>query len=64
MTTMIELSQSAQGLVASQIRWLDYAAFVAMGLLWLVFFAMFFAIYKVIRSKARGDDGWGDSPGL
>jgi hypothetical protein len=30
---------------------------------WIFVFAMLYGIYKVLRSKARGDAGWGDSPG-
>lgn len=63
MMTMIDRSANAWGFMG-EIRWLDYAAFIAMGLLWLCFFVMFYAIYRVLRSKGRGDGGWGDSPGL
>jgi hypothetical protein len=62
MTSMI--GATAGSGFAGEVRWLDLAAFAAMGLLWLFFLAMFFAIYKVLRSKSRGDRGWGDSPGL
>lgn len=43
---------------------LDLAAFFALALVWVFVFAMLYAIYRVLRSKARGDAGWGDSPGL
>lgn len=46
------------------VRWIDLAAFFAMGLLWILVFAMLYGIYRILRSKARGDSGWGDSPGL
>jgi hypothetical protein len=51
-------------LAAAGVPWIDLAAFVAMGLLWIAVFAMLHAIYRIIRSKARGDTDWGDSPGL
>ena len=34
------------------------------ALLWIAVFAMLYGIYRIIRSKARGDTDWGDSPGL
>jgi len=43
---------------------IDLAAFVALALVWVFVFAMLYAIYRVLRSKARGEPGWGDSPGL
>ena len=46
------------------VRWIDLAAFLVMGVLWLFILAMLLGIAKILRSKARGDDGWGDSPGL
>lgn len=46
------------------VRWIDCAAFLVMGVLWLFIFAMLLGIAMVLRSKARGDGGWGDSPGL
>lgn len=48
----------------ADVPWIDLAAFLVMGLLWIFVFAMLYAIYRILRSKARGDSGWGDSPGL
>jgi len=45
------------------IRWIDLAAFAAMALLWLGVCAMLYAIYRILRGKARGDVRWGE-PGL
>ena len=50
-------------IVGTSFRWIDLAAFAAMGLLWLGVFAMLYAIYRILRDKARGDARWGD-PGL
>ena len=49
--------------VSVSIGWIDLAAFAAMGLLWLGIFAMLYAIYEILRGKARGDTRWGE-PGL
>lgn len=46
------------------VRWIDAAAFLAMAALWLAIVAMLVGIALILRSKARGDAGWGDSPGL
>lgn len=46
------------------IRLIDLAAFAGLALVWVFVFAMLYGIYKVLRSKARGDAGWGDSPGF
>ena len=51
-------------LAAASVTWIDLAAFIVMGLLWIAVFAMLYGIYRIIRSKARGDTDWGDSPGL
>jgi len=51
-------------LTGAGVRWIDLAAFLAMGLLWIFVFAMLYGIYRILRSKARGDRDWGDSPGL
>lgn len=51
-------------LASADVPWIDLAAFIVMGLLWIVVFAMLYAIYRILRSKARGDTYWGDSPGL
>ena len=51
-------------LASAEVRWLDLAAFFVMGLLWILVFAMLYGIYRILRSKARGDSYWGDSPGL
>jgi len=56
------------GTIESQIfaagfRWIDLAAFAAMALLWLGVFAMLYAIYRILRSKAGGADSWRE-PGL
>jgi len=69
MTSMITMTSMTTGLLESprphgDIGWLDLAAFLAMGLLWILVFAMLYAIYRILRSKARGDTDWGDSPGL
>lgn len=50
-------------IVGTSFRWIDLAAFAVMGLLWLGVFAMLYAIYRILRSKARGDARWAD-PGL
>ena len=46
------------------VRWIDLAAFLAMGVLWLFIFALLIGIAFILRSKARHARGWGDSPGL
>jgi len=51
-------------LASANVPWIDLAAFLVMGLLWIFVFAMLYAIYRILRSKARGDSYWGDSPGL
>jgi len=43
---------------------IDLAAFLALAVVWIFVLAMLYAIHRVLRSKARGDAGWGDSPGL
>lgn len=50
--------------VAAIVRWIDLVAFVAMGALWLLVFLMLYGIWRILRSKHRGDAGWGDSPGM
>ncbi|MBL9101115.1 MAG: hypothetical protein JNL82_09165 [Myxococcales bacterium] len=50
-------------LAEASVRWIDLAAFVVMGLLWLGVFAMLVAIYKILRGKARGDARWSE-PGM
>jgi hypothetical protein len=61
MTTLATLPDPQ---AAAGIQLIDLAAFVALALVWIFVFAMLYAIFKVLRSKARGDAGWGDSPGL
>lgn len=51
-------------LETTAVRWIDLAAFAAMGILWIFVLAMLYGIYRVLRSKGRGDAGWGDSPGM
>ncbi len=63
MTTMTTRSLETP-LAAADVRWIDFAAFIAMGVLWLLVFTMLYAIYRILRSKARGGSDWGDSPGL
>jgi hypothetical protein len=46
------------------IRWLDLAAFAGMAIVWIFVAALLYGIYRILRSKARGDGWWGDSPGL
>ncbi len=46
------------------VRPIDLAAFAALAFVWIFVFALLYGIYRVLRSKARGDAGWGDSPGL
>ena len=46
------------------VRLIDLAALAGLALVWVFVFIMLYGIYKVLRSKARGDAGWGDSPGL
>ena len=48
----------------SGIQPIDLAAFIALALVWIFVLAMLYGIYKVLRSKARGDAGWGDHAGL
>jgi hypothetical protein len=50
-------------IVGASVRWIDLAAFAAMALLWLGVAAMLYAIYRILRGKARGDHRW-DEPGL
>lgn len=62
---MISLAMSIDTPVAMLgIRPIDLAAFLALGLVWIFVLAMLHGIYKILRSKARGEAGWGDSPGL
>jgi len=62
---MTPLATLADAPVATAgIQPIDLAAFAALALVWVFVFAMLYAIFKVLRSKARGDAGWGDSPGL
>jgi uncharacterized membrane protein YedE/YeeE len=61
MTTMSLLGELP---MIDGVRWIDLAAFLAMGLLWVFVLGMLFGIYRIIRSKDRGDAGWGDSPGM
>lgn len=51
-------------IAAASVRWIDLAAVFAMAALWLLVAAMLAGIWQILRSKARGDAGWGDSPGL
>lgn len=61
---MITINHTVESQLASaEVPWIDLAAFFVMGLLWIVVFAMLYAIYRILRSKARGSY-WGDSPGL
>lgn len=62
MTAFITLVDAP--VATSGLHLIDFAAFLALALVWIFVFAMLYAIYKVLRSKARGDAGWGDSPGL
>ena len=62
---MISLAMSIDPPVAMLgVRPIDLAAFLALGLVWICVLAMLHAIHKILRSKARGEAGWGDSPGL
>ena len=58
-TTMLAEISTTAG-----VRWIDLAALAVMGLLWLFVLGLLFGIFKILRSKARGDSGWGDSPGM
>jgi hypothetical protein len=58
------LSTNLEVPMVEGVRWIDWAAFLVMGVLWLFIFAMLLGIALILRSKARGDGGWGDSPGL
>jgi hypothetical protein len=62
MITTITLADAQ--VATSGIQPIDLAAFLALALVWIFVLAMLYAIFKVLRSKARGDAGWGDSPGL
>lgn len=65
MTSMTTMNTNGESqLAAAGVTWIDLAAFIVMGLLWIAVFAMLYGIYRIIRSKARGDTNWGDSPGL
>lgn len=64
MTSMTSMNTTETQLAAAGVTWIDLAAFIVMGLLWVAVFAMLYGIYRIIRSKARGDTDWGDSPGL
>lgn len=46
------------------VRWIDLAAVAGMALVWLSAAALLYGILQILRSKARGDRGWGDAPGL
>lgn len=62
---MMNLNRTVDTQLASAaVPWIDLAAFLVMGLLWILVFAMLYGIYRILRSKARGDSYWGDSPGL
>ncbi len=62
---MIAHTSSVDPTVAtSGIQPIDLAAFIALALVWIFVLAMLYGIYKVLRSKARGDAGWGDHAGL
>ena len=60
---MIALSLETTA-VSVDVRWIDLAAFIAMGALWLLVALMLYGVWRILRSKARGDAGWGDSPGM
>jgi hypothetical protein len=62
MTTLAIIADAQ--VATAGIHLIDLAAFAALALVWVFVFAMLYAIFKVLRSKARGDAGWGDSPGL
>lgn len=64
MTSMTLVSPELQAAAITGVRWIDLAAVAAMAVVWIGAAWMLFAIYKVLRSKARGEPGWGDSPGL
>jgi hypothetical protein len=64
MTGMTSMNTTETQLAAAGVSWIDLAAFIVMGLLWIAVLAMLYGIYRIIRSKARGDTDWGDSPGL
>lgn len=62
---MIALTSLVEPQVAtSGLHLIDLAAFLALALVWVFVLTMLYAIYKVLRSKARGDAGWGDHAGL
>lgn len=63
-TDMTSMNTTETQLAAAGVSWIDLAAFIVMGLLWIAVLAMLYGIYRIIRSKARGDTDWGDSPGL
>jgi predicted phage tail protein len=46
------------------VRWIDLAAVAGMALVWIGVAALLYGIFQILRSKARGDRGWGDAPGL
>lgn len=61
---MTNLTPVLEASMITGVRWIDYAAFLAMGVLWLFILAMLIGIALILRSKARDARGWGDSPGL
>lgn len=64
MTSMTLVSPELQAAAITGVRWIDLAAMAGMAVVWIGAALMLFAISKVLRSKARGEPGWGDSPGL
>ncbi len=47
---------------ASGHRLIDFAAFVALGLVWTLIAALLYAEYRIIRARMRGD--WDGGAGL
>ncbi|HRI11260.1 MAG TPA: hypothetical protein PKW35_25755 [Nannocystaceae bacterium] len=45
-------------------RWIDLAAFVGMGIVWLIIGAVILAIALILRSRSRSASEWGSTPGL
>ncbi|MCB9704260.1 MAG: hypothetical protein H6711_20400 [Myxococcales bacterium] len=62
--TTLTLPLLADAAILGGARLIDLAAFVAMGFVWLIVGGVVLAIYRILRSRARGTGEWGDAPGL
>ena len=62
--TLAALEPATTTAAITGVRWIDLAAVAGMLLVWLCAAGLLYGIFQILRSKARGDRGWGDSPGL